>query len=306
MSSTYIDCFQYQKQPTGLTVTLSNYIGNIGRIGTTAKGATTLTVSPVTTVALAQYDTLYIFDGPNSEQVQVNAATGTGASSIPLITGTQFAHAAGTPYCSDGTSGSLGTQIFTASQWIEDDICFQALWATTYTGEILTMPTMRAALDNQGNLHFRPRHFPITALSSVTIQTNAFNQIAYDQTQAIIDSDQQTVDLSPLAVLSTAPNSQVIQSSPWLWGQFTRGTTGWVTLTYTAGFAVGALPYPIQRACALLTSECFVQLENPMGADSIQQNKRNVTFVVRGDTTGETLLVKQAKSLLSKYITQSF
>lgn len=309
MASTYINPYQYLRQPTGLSLAVvPNYIGNLFRLtSANAAGVTSLTVpNTAAQTPLNAFDNLYIFDGPNSEIVQVASITVNGSTTIPLIAATQYAHSSGVVVCSDGPSGSLGEQIFTASQWIEDDICFQALWSVTYTGEKLTLPTMRAALDNQGNLHFRPRHFPITALTSVTIQTNAFNAVAYDPTQAIIDSDQQTVDLAPLAVLATQSSSQITQSSPWLWGVFGRATTAWVTLTYTSGFAVNALPYPIVRACALLTSECFSQLENPVGADSIQQNKRNVTFVVRGEISGESLLVKQAQKLLAKYIAQSF
>jgi hypothetical protein len=305
LSATYIDCLQYRKQPTGLSVAIANYIGNSGHISAAVAGATSLTV-PATTVAQVQYDSVWIFDGPNSEVVQIGAAGAlSGATSLPLQAGTQYAHAAGTPYCTDGTAGSLGQQIFIASQWIEDDICFQSLWATTYTGEILTMPTMRAALDNQQNLHFRPRHFPVTALSAVSIQTNTQYSLSYDPTQAIIDSDQQTVDLPVMSLLSTSGSSA--QANPWYPAlPFGRSSNAWLTLTYTAGYAQGALPWPIVRACTLLVSECFLQLENPMGADSIQQGKRNVTFMLRGDTSGESLLVKQAVKLLSKYVMQSF
>ena len=299
MTNTYIDCIAYSKQPTGLV--LSTYIGNMARIGTTALGTTSLTV-PALTVALNQYDSVYVFDGSSSEELQVGAAGAIiGATSIPLLNPTAFAHTSGTPYCTDGTSGSLGEQIFTASKWIEDDICFQALWSTAYTSETLTMPTMRAAIDNQGNVHFRPRHFPIASVSTITLQDARKIQYPMDQTQAIIDSDQQTVDISLSALSST--QSQVQQGYPW-YGRIGRNTTAWIILGYTAGFST--LPTTVRRACTLLTSECFVQLENPIGADQINQGKRQVQFMLRGDTSGESLLVKQAKSLLQAYIAESF
>lgn len=306
MSSTYLDCFQYQQSPTGWNAAIATYLGNSGRLtNPCSAGATSLKV-PATTTALSPYDALYLFDGPSSETLQVGSAGASiGVTSIPLQSPTQYAHAAGVAYCSDGVAGSLGQQIFTASQWIEDDICYQALWATSYTGEILTLPTMRAALDNQGNLHFRPRHFPITALSALSIQTSQQQLYAYDPTQAIIDSDQQTVDLPVLALIGTTGNQS--QTNAWYpTVPITRQTTGWITVAYTAGYATGALPWPIVRACTLLTSECFVQLENPIGADSITQGKRSVTFAIRGDTSGESLLVKQARQLLGKYIMQTF
>lgn len=299
--NTYIDCITYTKQPTGIV--LAGYIGNMARISAAALGATSLTV-PATTAALVQYDSVYVFDGPSSEVLQVGAAGAIiGATSIPLQAPTQFAHAGGTPYCTDGTQGSLGEQIFTASKWIEDDICFQPLWSTTYTGEILTMPTMRAAVDNQCNIHFRPRHFPINTLTSVTLQDVRKNQYPLDQTQATIDSDQQTVDI-PVNALNSS-QSQTQHGYPYTYG-FSRNATAWIILTYTSGFATGQLPKPIQRACGLLTSECFSQLENPVGGDDIHQAQRSITFVTRGDPSGESLLVKQAKRLLAAYVTQSF
>lgn len=302
MTNTYTDCITYSKQPTGLV--LAGYIGNIARIGATALGATSLTV-PALTVALSEYDSVYVFDGPSSEELMVGVAGAiVGATSIPLLNPTVYAHNAGTPYCTDGTSGSLGEQIFTASKWIEDDICYQSLWSTAYTGEILTMPTMRAALDNQQNLHFRPRHFPITALTSMSIKVNQLSSTSYDVTQAIIDADQQTVDVPLLA--ASGVNGIPQQGSPWLWPALGRSTNAWITIAYTAGFAVGAMPRPIARACGLLTSACFAQLVNPVGADQINQGKRQVQFMLRGDTSGESLLIKEAKGLLQAYVTESF
>lgn len=303
MTSTYTDSIAYLKQPTGLMLTA--YVGNNARLSADATaGATSLTV-PATSVALSQYDSLYIFDGPNSEQLQVGAGGATqGSTSIPLQAATTYAHVAGTVYCTDGTSGSLGEQIFIASRWIEDDFCHQALWQTAYTNEILTMPTMRASIDNQNNLHFRPRHFPITVLTSVSIETVQGNPISFDPTAAIIDSDQRTVDIPLLTALTSG--NQANQGSPWLWQTVNRSSNAWVTIAYTAGFAVGALPPAITRAATLLTSEMFSQVVNPVGADSINQGKRQVVFAIRGDTSGESLLVKQARTILQPYDMESF
>lgn len=306
MVSTYIDAITYTRAATGLV--LSSQYGNLGRIAVCAQGATTLATVAATTVALNQYDDLYLFDGANSEKVQVGAGGATvGSTSIPLQTGTTFAHAGGTAYCTDAAQGgSLGQAIFEASRQIED-ICHQALWSTAYTSEILTMPTMRAAIDNQWNVHFRPRHFPVTALSSVTVETSTLLSWQYDTTQAIIDADQQTVDLPMSAILVTGSNSppQNLTGGQWLSGP-SRQMNAWITLAYTAGFATGQLPWAITRAATLLTNEGFGLLENPIGADEIHQNKRSVTFTLRGDQSGESLLVKNATKLLSPYIAQSF
>lgn len=306
MSNTYIDCIAYTKAPTGLVLT--GFIGNIGRISACSVGATSLSLPTGQAInpALSQYDNLYIFDGPSSEIVQIGSGgASVGATTIPLQAGTQYAHVAGTPYCTDGSDGSLGEQIFTASKWIEDNICFQALWSTAYTNEILTLPTMRVAIDNKWNLHFRPRHFPVVTLTSISIQTSQTYINSIDPTQAIIDSDQQTVDIPNINFLSNSgpPPSQ---GSPYIWQQINRQSNAWITLAYTAGFAVGSLPKPIQRACTLLVSDCFIPLENPIGADAIQQNKRRVEFAIKGDTSGESLLYKKAVQLLQPYTTESF
>lgn len=306
MVSTYIDCLTYKNAATGLMLT--GQYSNIGRIAACIAGATSLTVTAALGVALNQYDAFWLFDGANSEQLQVGAGgAAQGTTTIPLQSGTAFAHAGGTPYCTDGTQGSLGQAIFEASRWIED-ICHQALWSTAYTGEILTMPTMRAAWDNQGNLHFRPRHFPITVLSSVVVEVNQQVSWQYDTTQAIIDADQMTVDLPMIALLTNNgnPPSQFFTGSPWVSPSATRQMNAWITLGYTAGFAAGQLPMAVTRAATLLVNEGFGLLQNPIGADEIRQGKRAVTFTLRGDTSGESLLVKRATAALGPYIAQSF
>lgn len=304
MSNTYIDCITYSKAGTGLV--LQNQYGNIGRIAACSVGATSLTLvanQALTAQALSPYDDLYLFDGINSEHVQVgNAGAAIGATSIPLQAGTQYAHIGGTPYCTDGTQGSLGQAIFEASRWIED-ICHQSLWGSAFVNEILTMPTMRASIDNQWCLHFRPRHFPITTFTSISLQLSQMNIITLDPTQAIIDSDQQTVDIPNINF--TTSGRPPTQASPFFVQQVTRASNAWLNIAYSADFA--SLPATVTRAAKILTNECIASLrENPFGADSIQQNKRSVTFVLRGDQSGESVLVKKAKALLAPYITKPF
>lgn len=304
MSSVYIDPIIYQSQPTGIITTA--YIGNLFRLATQqAQGRTSLTGLPSSalTVALNPYDNLYLFDGPNSEVVQVGSGgAAIGASSIPLQAATLYAHNAGVVVCSDGTTGSLAQQIFTASQWVED-ICHQALWQTTYAGEILRMPSMRASIDNQWCLNFKPRHVPVTSLSALTIQSDATNSTMYDPTQAIIDSELQSVSVPNLQGLPGGSNQGQGQVQ-WLRPARSRQATLWITVTYTAGFVTGALPWTVQRACSLLVNQCFVQLSNAVGADTIQQGKRNVTFALRGDQSGESLLLKEVHRLLQPYIVE--
>lgn len=299
--NTYLSIYDYLGAPTGQNT--AALVGNVFRFTAVQQAGATLLIVPTTalTVQLQPYDTLSIFDGPNSELIQVSTMTLPNSTAIRLLSGLQYQHNPGVAVCSDGTGGSLATQLFTASQWIEDT-CHQALWATTYTNEILTMPTMRAALDNEHNLHFRPRHFPITAISALSIQTTQLDPIAYDPTQAIIDADQQTVDIPNLAPIPSSMQSQ--QTVPYVMTpQLSRRQNAWITLTYTAGYST--LPWPVRRAGILLTSACMAELSNPVGADSIQTGKRNVTFMLRGDQSGDSLLVKQAMKLLQPYIAEA-
>lgn len=302
MASTYIDPLQYTRNPVGIAG-LTAYYANVLRLPAVHNaGVTKISNLPTSaiTAQLNAYDNLYIFDGLNSEIVQVASITTPGATQIPLVSPTQFTHAVGTVCCSDGTMGSLATQIFTASQWVED-ICYQSLWVSTYTGEILSMPTMRAALDEQGILWFRPRHFPITALSSITLQTTNLTTMSFDPTQAIIDGDRQLVQIPNLQGLTTsgAPSQFALQQGP----PISRSAKVTITITYSSGY--NPLPNTIIRACSLLVNQMFVQLVNSIGADQAQEGKRNITFTLRGDQSGESLLVKEAVRLLKPYIVEA-
>jgi hypothetical protein len=160
------------------------------------------------------------------------------------------------------------------------------------------MPTMRAAIDEQYMLWFRPRHFPITSLSALSIQVGNFVTTSYDPTQAVIDGDRQIVQVPELVPLSSGsqPPSTIF---PAPMGRATKAT---LTITYNSGY--NPLPTTVQRACSLLTNQCFVELTNPLGADQQVEGKRNITFTMRGDTTGESLLVKNAMKLLQPYIVE--
>lgn len=297
MTSTYIDAIAYTKAATGLT--LAPLYGNIGRIAACAAGATSLTlIQPLTGATLNQYDDLYLFDGPSSEVLHVGAGgAAAGATSIPLQAATQYVHSGGQAYCTDGTQGSLGQALFEASRWLED-ICYQSLWQATYTSEVVAMPTMRAAIDNQGGLNIRPLHFPVTSLSSLSVATSdSSSAIDYDPTEAQIDSLQRLVSVPVLKPLNSGQQSLTSQFSPSL----SRSQKAWLSITYTAGFATSTLPWTVTRAAMLLTNEMLAQTANPIGADSISQGKRSVAFVIRGDTSGDSLLVKQAKQLLGRY-----
>lgn len=257
---------------------------------------TTLNNTPNLTVPLNQYDQVTIFDGPNSEMVIVASTASAGASSFTIqAPGLQFQHAAGVPMCSNGVLGSLADQIVDASAWLEADFTYQPLFQATYTNEVLPLPSMLASIDTQNMLLFRPIHFPVTAVSAISIAAIQGQGMVLDATQAFIDANQQYVRVPVLN--ATGPASQVyFPQMP-----FNRQQQQWLTITYTAGYLVSALPADVRDGAILLTSAILSRRANPTGADQIDIGKKRLVTTLRGDNTGEGLLVKEARRKLARY-----
>ena len=293
MPNAYISQFDYARSPSGLEY--ASLLGNSMRLSSLASaGATSLSVTPATSVDLRQYDRITIFDGPNSEVVIVNADTNQPASSIVLQTGTLYQHAAGTPCCSDGVLGSLADQIMDASAELEA-ICFTSLWQATYSGEVLQMPSMDATVDNQRMLVFRPKHIPVTALSAVSLAAIQGQPFVLDATQVFIDASQQYVRIPVLNITGT--QSQVyFPQQP-----MNRQAQQWLTISYTAGFAPSALPPDVRDATCLLVSDILSRRYNPTGADTITENRKTLVNVIRGDFSGHSLYYKQARRKAARY-----
>lgn len=304
MTNAYIDAFQFARATTGLEY--QSLVGNLARF-TSAQtaSASSLTVpsagSNSITVPLNQFDHITIFDGPTSEVVQVaSGGAAVGATTIPLVSPLQYNHSAGVAWCSDGVLGSLADDIFSASQWLET-ICRQSLFQTTYTSEILRMPTMRAALANDGVLHFRPRHFPIATLSSLTINTTQSSSVSYDTAQVFIDGDRQVCELPQLTPVGGQSASPLIVQL-----LITRQQSAWITINYTAGYGASAMPADVTEAAILLTSDVLAKRLNPMGATEVGSGGRHIAAVLRGDNAGESLLYKRAFKILNNYTVQPF
>ncbi len=293
--NTYIDYLQYQRSPSGLES--ASLLGNPMRLSTVANAlATTLNNTPNLTVQLNAYDQVTIFDGPNSEVVIVAANVAAGASSFTIqAPGLQFQHAAGIPMCGNGVLGSLADQIVDASAWLEADFTYQPLFQATYTGEILPLPSMQASIDNQNMLVFRPKHFPVTAVSAISIAAIQGQGMVLDATQAFIDANQQYVRVPVLN--ATGPASQVyFPQQP-----FNRRMQQWLTITYTAGYTQAQLPPDIRDVAVLLTSVILSRRQNPTGADQLDFADKKIVATLRGDNTGEGSLVKEARRKASRY-----
>src|SRR5689334_9052531 len=126
MTNTYTDPYQYLRAASGHDT--SAVIANLTRIGSggVLSGGTSIALQAATTTALQAYDNVYIFDGAASEIVTMTPTTTNAGATSLTVSPTQYAHAAGTPICTDGTTGSLPAMIFTASSQIEE-YCRQPL-----------------------------------------------------------------------------------------------------------------------------------------------------------------------------------
>jgi hypothetical protein len=194
--------------------------------------------------------------------------------------------------------GSLADQIVNASAEMENYL-LQSLFQTTYT-ETLRMPSPRASIDNQGMLVFRPRHFPIATDTGITIKQNNAAPVSYDATQAIIDGGQQVVNVPWLVAGSGGGSTYSLLPS------ISRSTNLFLTITYTAGYLAANMPSDVREACVLLTSDILAKRLNPLGAVDLTSGDRRISAALRGDLTGESLLVKRAFKLLDNYSIQSF
>lgn len=296
--NTYISWFDFQRSSTGLE--FLSLLGNTGRLsGTTTLGSTTLNVIPNLTVQVNKYDIITIFDGSNSENVTATANALVGASSI-TVTATQFVHSDGIPFSTDGVMGSLAEAIIRSSQSLET-ICKQSLFLSTYTNELLAMPTMRASIDNQYALHFRPRHWPIQSLTALSVTTVVGDTIQYDPTQVIIDSDKQICSMPNMQPLPLPGSGQ----APYpIWNVTGRYREAQVAITYIAGYS--PLPADVVEASVLLTSDILAKRENPIGALDVGTGTRHISAAIRGETTGDSILFKRAKKILDNYTVDSF
>lgn len=294
MVNCYLSQFDFARNPSGLEY--QSLLGNSLRFSAIGHvGDTTLNNTPTLTVQLNPYDRVTIFDGPNTEVVVVAAQANVGSSSFTIQSpGLQYQHAAGIPLCSDGVLGSLADQLVNASSDLED-ICNQSVFQQTWTGEVLALPSMQASIDTQSMLVFRPKHYPVTAVSAMQLNAIQAQPLVLDPTQVFIDVNQQIVKVPVLN--ATGPVSQVYFPQQSL----NRTQQQWLTISYTAGFAPASLPGEIIDAACLLVAEILARRQNPTGADQIDFADKRLITTLRGDMSGESLWVKQARRKLHRY-----
>lgn len=291
-SSAYLDIGDYLRAATnqetasllGLNTTLAAGV---------AAGALTLPVASSSGWATGP---IWLLDGPWAERAQLTGAPD-GATLTLAAPGMTLAHGAGVSVSQAGPSGALAEVILRASGWIEN-YCRQggpgdrALFALPRT-ERWRLPGPRAWLEPDGALAVRAGHFPVQAVTALSVETAPGAALALDVSQVELPSDGRLIELPPSALL---PSGAI--APPGL----SRGGKGWLSVTYTGGpVTPGATPYDLRQACIWVVSELLSQRRNPTGAAAVRMGSFELTARPRTDPTGDSLLLIQAKAALQPY-----
>lgn len=296
--NTYIDPFTYQRAPTGLeSASLLGPAGFVNASGV-AIGATSLPLAtPLTSDTLGVGSRVTIFEGASSEVVTLTAVPNVADTAL-MVTPLQYAHTGVATWCGDGPGGSLADVIVRASKRLENK-CQQALFAVSYT-DTIPLQSMQAAIDQRGRLYLRPRNYPISQVTALSLETVAGQTMPLDPTQAIIDSLRASVYVPVLQALSGGGAGSGTWSYVVGTNNVDRNLGGEVIIGYTAGFPYAAMPVDVQDACILYVSAELAKRQNPAGFADVQMGKRHIMSYLRGDVSGVTSLVKEADRLLEQ------
>lgn len=292
----------YLDVPTYLRAAANQETASLLGLNTTITGVPTVgtTNLPVAVSAGWAAGPAWILDGPSSEALQVTGSSD-GTHLTLAAPGTLFAHTNGASISQAGTVGALAEIILRASAWIEG-YCRQgvtgdrSLYAATRT-ERWGMPSTRAYLDRDQVLAVRPGHFPVQSVSTLCVEFGQGQSLTFDATQIELPSAGRLIELPYLLQASPTPGQQLLLESVGL----SRGRRQWAVLTYLGGFNAGALPYDIQQACAWVVSDLLAYRQNPGGAAEVRLGKKAIVSRLRGDLSGDSILLLQAKAALEPY-----
>lgn len=264
-------------------------------------GATTLNV--VSSGGLLPNQPVYILDGSTSEIVFAASSNPTPTESSITIQapGLTYTHSANVSISSPGPSGNLAQVILMASGWIENEckqgtaLLGRSLFSASRT-ERLRMPSTRAYITTAGALEVRPHFFPVTAVSSVAVETAPGSSDTISASQLELDATGRLV---------TFPVTQTSSTSI-IWGPpVNRRTQAWCVVTYTAGLTAGALPWDFQQAVGFAVQEfAGAYPQNPTGAVSIRQESVEVVQRLAGGQGMQSvngIFLAQACEMLRNY-----
>ena len=280
--------------------------GNTTLTASVTVGATSLPV--ITTANFQAGAPVYLLDGPNTEIVFAATPPYTTSGTLLLTApGCAYAHGPNISVSSGGAQGALGDTLLAAASWVEE-YCQQGspqargFYATART-EKLAMPTTRAYIDRAYGLMLRPHWFPVTAVTSISIEASPGVGVSFDPTQAEFDTGGMSIAIPQLAPLPPGgyPNLGAFTFYP-------RGAHMWANLTYTAGFPVGQLPWNFLRAVSFVAREYLAYARNPTGAAMIRQGDVMLVPRLRGsggkESSVDGIFLAQAKVFLQPYKAQ--
>jgi hypothetical protein len=296
--NTYIDFYEYLKASTG--VATADLLSNPFRFAVPQSSGNNRFIVPTTaiTTALNPYDSLYVFDGSQSEIVQVSQLTTPGTTTIMLVNAAQFSHSAGVAVCADGPGGSLADRIITASDDLET-YCRQPLLQASYSSERLPLRTTLAAVTRDYALKIRPKQFPVQSIGGMTLLLDNAT-VDLDISKAVIDANQRLITLTQMTAASSSETT--------FWGNVSPPayptTPGFVEITYTAGFDYATLPRAIKQACIWLTSELLSDRMNPTGSSIMRLGNMQLTTRITGDKSPQ--FTSKAHERLEPYRQRAF
>lgn len=263
-------------------------------------GDTHLIISPNTTVALSQWDSVYVFDGPNTEKLTVTANTASGASSIPT-SAVQYAHNAGVVVASDGVGGSLAQEIVDVSDILET-ICRQSRFQATYT-DILVLSTEQAAITQDLQLIMKPYSSPIQSVSTVIVSRFG-TTMTYDISNAVIENGGKSIRIPSLMPIGNDVSQ--VYSAPLVQSPAQSvNVQGNVSVTYVAGYPTGAMPGHVRKGAIYLVCDALSRYMNPGGYQEVMMGKRRTKLNNVGDDSGQSIWYKMAVRELATEISRA-
>jgi hypothetical protein len=284
-----------------------NMIGLNSRLTAQANAGATLLSVVASNGIINPGDTIFILDGPNSEILMSDPTTpAPQTNQVKLLQPTQFQHGVGVSISSPGQKQTALAEVLLRASWMVEDWCkqgtltdrsiFQKTRTVTYE-----LDTPWSYVDQYQSLVLRAAWFPVNSVTSATLQTIDGATIAVATANAVYDANLQRV---------TFPQSQPVvgqqQLSGWqLEGMpLERGMQGWLTATFSSGFAANAIPSAIQEATILFAQEILAWGQNPTGAAMVRRG--DVTLMQQGrgkdsESSADGSFAKQAKERLEPW-----
>jgi hypothetical protein len=303
----FVDVATFKAMAFGIPT--PNMLGLNTRLAAPVAGGATLLTVTTSAGIINPGDSIFILDGPNSEILMSDPTTpAPQANQVKLLQPTQWAHGVGVSVSSPGRKQVALADILLRASWMVEDYCkqgtltdrslFQQTRTVTYE-----LDTPWAYVDQYQSLVLRAAWFPVNSVSSATLQTIDGATIAVATANAVYDANLQRV---------TFPQAQPVVGQQQLAGwqlegmPLERGMQGWLTVTFSSGFAANAVPSAVQEATVLFAQEILAWGQNPTGAAMIRRGDVTIQQQIRsigksGENSADGTYAKQAKERLDPW-----